>query len=505
LYTETPQVSNIALVNGANFAVFMKEFDELKAIIKQQMPDATPTQRNVDSDGAPSRQISAVKLTPANDSREKTPKRGSAIPMITARSSLKKQNDYLEVRRSGGVKKPELVVPWYQRRLFDPRQLQQNSDPQPAGVTPERSRQSPYPDGPEPRSRSQSPGRASPQQMSNRSIDGSSTERGLRSPSVDSARVPSPASRAPPSSSVAMQSRSPNKMEYPQGIIETLPSAARRSPSPHKPSSSTAKQDDKASVNGFGSGSSESGGDVREKLAELDRQLVECDRYESFDSFRGVSVDRNGNSQAVLAVTVISAKNLIPMKRLTKSSDPYVELTLTPDSYSLTQRTTTCWNDLFPKWNETITFRRLDRVDSSCGILLTVRDAVKRTTGDDAIIGSCAVPFSLLMDQRKHLLTLPLVMPEKRAVSLPIMIDGTLRVEMRLMYLRSRFLRERIDELRQSLGSEDHNDRKRRGAAGSANVVGARAGKTSAAASKSNSVNSSKFVGGADRKKSMNR
>lgn len=299
------------------------------------------------------------------------------------------------------------------------------------------------------RSRSLSPSRLSPTSLT--SAD-STVDRRIRSPSMGD----SPSSRyinqvspnVPPSTS---RSHSPNKIEYAQGIVEILP-ATKRSPSPNKVSLLPAKLDDKSSPNGSAPVSSDSGGDVSEKLSELERQLVECKRAESFDAYRGVSIDKQGNSIAFLAVTIISARNIVAMKKLTKTSDPYVEITLTPHSYSLTQRTTTCWNDLFPKWNETITFRRIDHVDQSCGVLLTVRDAVKRTTGDDAIIGSCSIPFTLLMDQRKHQLTLPLVMPEKRPASLPIMIDGSLRVEARLVYMRSRLLQERIDEIRQSLG-----------------------------------------------------
>jgi hypothetical protein len=428
----------------------MKEFGELKAIIKQQKELETPIQKgSKDTTTTTPLQSSASKETKGTPLR-----RGSAIPSITKESSVKKQQSFLEVRRSGGEKKSEPIVPWHKRRPFDLPYSEKEQEAKEQGARKRQQpskgvEQTPKAEGIAVRSQSLSPSRLSPSAPSSA---GSNVDRRMRSPSAGDSPISRYTNQVSPSVPPStVRSRSPNKIEYAQGIIETLP-GTKRTPSPNKTNSLSAKQEDKSSLSESGPASSDSGGDFCEKISELERQLVECERTESFDAFKGVSIDKQGNSVAFLAVKIISAKNIIPMKKLTKTSDPYVEITLTPQSYSLTQRTTTCWNELFPKWNETIIFRRIDHVDQSCGVLLTMRDAVKRTTGDDAIIGSCSIPFTLLMDQRKHQLTLPLIMPEKRPASLPIMIDGSLRVEVRLVYMRSRLLQERVDELRQSLG-----------------------------------------------------
>ena len=186
---------------------------------------------------------------------------------------------------------------------------------------------------------------------------------------------------------------------------------------------------------------------------------------------------------------ILNAKNLPVMKKLTKSTDAYCEVTLTNchvGEGKLVQRTSTAWEDLYPKWNESISFKRLRYVPTLClktektlhnyliseynvntnnnssifiicsqiddvSINFNVRDATKRPTGEDAVIGYCDLPIDLLLNQKRHIFVIALNMPEKRSKSLPIMVDGALRVEAKLFYSRSLLLQQRISDIEQQI------------------------------------------------------
>ena len=67
------------------------------------------------------------------------------------------------------------------------------------------------------------------------------------------------------------------------------------------------------------------------------------------------------------------------------------------------------------------------------------------------MIGYCTLPMHVLLDQKRHIFVIALNMPEKRSKSLPIMVDGTLRVEARLFYSRYLLLQQRMSDLEQQI------------------------------------------------------
>jgi hypothetical protein len=243
------------------------------------------------------------------------------------------------------------------------------------------------------------------------------------------------------------------------GIKETQ----RRSPSPHNSSSYRSRSPEKSSNNNNNNKEEKKKvltKDEQKKVLidlmdETVKQLQDAQATELINNTSGIAVDNRGVSQGFLSITVVSAKNLPPMKKVAKSSDPYVEVILPSNCIERgvlnIQRTRTCWDDLFPKWNEIIIFRQLLSIQNSNQITFNIRDAVKRTVGEDLIIGTATLPFSLLADQRKHSFDLSLTMPPKRAVSLPIMIDGSIKVDVKLFYSRTLLLKQKLSQLQLSL------------------------------------------------------
>ena len=201
---------------------------------------------------------------------------------------------------------------------------------------------------------------------------------------------------------------------------------------------------------------------------------------------------------AYLTIKILNGKNLPVMKKLTKSADAYCEVTLSNchvGEGKLIQRTSTVWEDLFPKWNEAMSFKRLRLLIlnfvndimhvydlfsfitmtivnedvltymvinyyflylacsqiNEAYVVFNIHDATKRPTGEDAMIGYCDLPVGSLLDQKRHIFVIALNMPEKRSKSLPIMIDGSLRVEAKLFYSRSLLLQQRISDLEQQI------------------------------------------------------
>ena len=177
--------------------------------------------------------------------------------------------------------------------------------------------------------------------------------------------------------------------ELPHGVTEIPIKSSLSSVSSGKGSSSSRRVGDVENNLPSNASTIES---LKLKLNELSRQLEEAERTELFDGNAGImkmfltivfnfsfyqilcislclnrdhlglAVDSRGNSLAHLNVKVLNAKNLPAMKMLTKSTDAYCEIMLTNchvGEGKLIQRTSTVWEDLYPKWNESITFKRL--------------------------------------------------------------------------------------------------------------------------------------------------
>ena len=104
------------------------------------------------------------------------------------------------------------------------------------------------------------------------------------------------------------------------------------------------------------------------------------------------------------------------MKRMTRSADTYVRMRVTAadencipitSSQRLSsdgRRTQTKWGELYPHWKEEefkISVTTSDKKSlATHGLCFYLMDAAK--SGEDVHIGSCWLPFSALLDQRKH-------------------------------------------------------------------------------------------------------
>lgn len=385
----TPQAEQqFEMANGISFAQFMGEFNDLKQQVLAQ--------------------------TPAKGHREGG---NSLLP-----TSSKQKSKYLEERRQAGQKAKQTSSvsrkasdlkseksevddinskPWYQRRAYAKTSIEdtmQRSN-SPSKEETRDKRKDDVNDSENCRYKSVSM-QGSPSKQQQASSPSPGRHRG-RSNSIDRGQTLTSTSPSPslvPSNpepfektnlSTGLLGRRSTLSELPHGVTEIPIKSSLSSVSNGKGSSSSRRVGDVENNLPSNASTIES---LKLKLNELSRQLEEAERTELFDGNAGImkmfltivfnfsfyqilcislclnrdhlglAVDSRGNSLAHLNVKVLNAKNLPAMKMLTKSTDAYCEIMLTNchvGEGKLIQRTSTVWEDLYPKWNESITFKRL--------------------------------------------------------------------------------------------------------------------------------------------------
>ena len=128
-----------------------------------------------------------------------------------------------------------------------------------------------------------------------------------------------------------------------------------------------------------------------------------------------IDVERNSpKGMRRLVVRLVSARNLLETKKISRSADPFIELfiaplgQLTPSSWDIPGtvfRSSIQWGHLSPSWLESFTIED-DKSDAQ-QLVLCLMDAMK--SGESLLVGHCVVPLSDLPLCRRQILWLPIV------------------------------------------------------------------------------------------------
>ena len=219
-------------------------------------------------------------------------------------------------------------------------------------------------------------------------------------------------------------------------------------------------------------------GMLRDRLKICHSKLDEMNEVEQLDPNTGIALDHDGKSLAKLEVTIISAKSLPEMKKMTKSADPYVEISLGPGCHEVNMendlniscmavtgenvplpfsqnrdnvcQTTVKPRTLYPEWREFFVINNI--TDLSQYVFFTVIDSSKMGGKHDEVIGHCSVQLIDLLDQHKKKVILFLQAPEIRKISSCKMAnDCSLLIEARLFYSKRKYWENRISEVDRAL------------------------------------------------------
>ncbi len=219
-------------------------------------------------------------------------------------------------------------------------------------------------------------------------------------------------------------------------------------------------------------------GMLRDRLKICQSKLDEMKEIEQLDPNTGIALDHDGKSLAKLEVTIISAKSLPEMKKLTKSADPYVEISLGPGNLDINYendlniscmavtgeniplpfaqnhdnvcQTTVKPRTLYPEWREFFVINNI--IDLSQCVFFTIIDSSKMGGKHDEVIGHCSLQLIDLLDQHKKKVILFLQAPEIRKISSCKMTDDcSLLIEVRLFYSKRKYWENRIVEVERAL------------------------------------------------------
>lgn len=219
-------------------------------------------------------------------------------------------------------------------------------------------------------------------------------------------------------------------------------------------------------------------GMLRDRLQICHDKLEEMKELEHLDPNTGIALDNDGKSLAKLEVTIISAKSLPEMKKITKSADPYVEISLGPGSHDALEendlniscmavtgenfpvsfannrdnicQTTVKPRTLYPEWREFFVLHNI--TDLSQCVYFTLIDSSKMGGKHDEVIGHCSLQLIDLLDQHKKKVILFLQAPEIRKMSSCKMAnDCSLLLEVRLFYSKRKYWENRISEVDRAL------------------------------------------------------
>jgi hypothetical protein len=217
---------------------------------------------------------------------------------------------------------------------------------------------------------------------------------------------------------------------------------------------------------------------LRDRLQICHDKLEVMKELEHLDPNTGIALDNDGKSLAKLEVTIISAKSLPEMKKITKSADPYVEISLGPGSHDALEendlniscmavtgenfpvsfannrdnicQTTVKPRTLYPEWREFFVLHNI--TDLSQCVYFTLIDSSKMGGKHDEVIGHCSLQLIDLLDQHKKKVILFLQAPEIRKMSSCKMAnDCSLLLEVRLFYSKRKYWENRISEVDRAL------------------------------------------------------
>lgn len=190
-----------------------------------------------------------------------------------------------------------------------------------------------------------------------------------------------------------------------------------------------------------------------EKLSIYQAKLAEVIREEKIDETTGISVDKDGNSLGYVDVVVLSARNLPEINKLSHSADPYVELLLSggekDDEKSENKKgivTSVQWNNLFPVWREDFKLFPIQNLNQS--IKMAIKNLSK--LGEDEVIGHCELSLATLLNQKSHLLWLPINPPidsHKLRSRIKFHENCAIKIEIKLFYCQRILLQQKFDNI----------------------------------------------------------
>lgn len=168
------------------------------------------------------------------------------------------------------------------------------------------------------------------------------------------------------------------------------------------------------------------------------------------------------------------------MKKLTRSADSYVEVSLGDrasnnvgggadistmavvgeadfadefdDKNSSKIQTSVCWNTRYPEWREYFHLTPVEDLDGS--LYICVKDCSKIGSRHDEVIGYAEYSLTRLRDQQKHREWLSLHPPGLRKLSASKMDeDCAVRIEVRLFYSKQKLWEDRVAVLKKVLAA----------------------------------------------------
>lgn len=191
--------------------------------------------------------------------------------------------------------------------------------------------------------------------------------------------------------------------------------------------------------------------ELEHRLQHSIHQFEDHQKHQSVNSRTGMDQDPTGlNSIAFVEVTVVSARDLPVMKRISRSTNSSVRVELCSESsnHCRPAKQTSIQSDtLYPSWHETFRFSQLHSLDAT--LQLTVlneregRGLIRSQASQlKSIIAAVDIPLAELRHQRKILKWFPLHSERQR-------LDSNCALQLRLQcsYSREARLRKHIQRL----------------------------------------------------------